>query len=182
MNTSALATKRRNTDCPAGFRKSRARLFLLRPSSSKPGLLASPGPTGGVARRRYRSPAPGGSILITSAPKSDITVAAAGPAIKLAQSITFSPSKTRSTIADPFSDHQTKRLAVAHDMAGGAARKMRPDDQGRCVGESGQHLLAGMARLSRVGICGRGPLRPRDLTGMVHKVAGDQRRLALRGN
>jgi hypothetical protein len=31
---------------------------------------------------------PGGSILITRAPKSDITVAAAGPAMKLAQSIT----------------------------------------------------------------------------------------------
>jgi hypothetical protein len=39
---------------------------------------------------------PGGSILMTSAPKSDITVAAAGPAMKLAQSMTLSPSKMRS--------------------------------------------------------------------------------------
>src|SRR6516165_8576989 len=182
MNTSAWVTNRRNTDCPAALRKSRARLFLLRPSSSKPGLLASPGPIGGVARRRYGSPIPGGSILITSAPKSDITVAAAGPAIKLAQSITFSPSNTRPAIADPLSNRQTEGAAVAHDPAGGAARKMRPDDQGRCAGEPGQHLLAGMARLFRVGIRGRGPLRPSDLTGMVHKVSGDQRRLALRGD
>src|SRR5215831_6843847 len=36
---------------------------------------------------------PGGSILVTSAPKSDSTVAAAGAAIKLAQSRTFRPSK-----------------------------------------------------------------------------------------
>src|ERR1700735_3777594 len=40
---------------------------------------------------RHGSPAPGGSILITSAPKSDMIVAAAGPAIQLAQSITFKP-------------------------------------------------------------------------------------------
>ena len=39
---------------------------------------------------------PGGSIFTTSAPKSYITVAAAGPAIKLAQSMTFNPSKMRS--------------------------------------------------------------------------------------
>src|SRR6516162_4776824 len=91
MNTSASATSRRNTACPDGARRSSARLFLLRPSSSKPGLLASPGPIGGVARRRYGSPAPGGSILITSAPKSDMIVAAAGPAIQLAQSMTLRP-------------------------------------------------------------------------------------------
>src|SRR6266436_9733932 len=100
MNTSASATRRRSTACPAGERRSSARLFLLRPSSKKPGLLLSPGPIGGVARRRYGSPAPGGSILITVAPKSDITVAAAGPAIKLAQSITFKPSKMRSVTRD----------------------------------------------------------------------------------
>jgi len=38
-------------------------------------------PAGGAPRLRYGSPAPGGSILTTSAPKSDITVAAAGPAM-----------------------------------------------------------------------------------------------------
>src|ERR1700690_2026752 len=40
---------------------------------------------------RQGSPTMGGSILITSAPKSDMIVAAAGPAIQLAQSITFRP-------------------------------------------------------------------------------------------
>jgi hypothetical protein len=43
---------------------------------------------------------PGGSIFTTAAPKSDITVAAAGPAIKLAQSMTFKPSKMRSVTRD----------------------------------------------------------------------------------
>jgi hypothetical protein len=67
----------------------------------KPGLSGRSGT--GTARRRYGSPAPGGSILTTSAPKSDITVAAAGPAMKLAQSMTFNPSKMRSVTHDPFS-------------------------------------------------------------------------------
>src|SRR5215831_18727741 len=141
MNTSASPTNRRSTDCPAGERRSSARLFLLRPSSTKPGLLLSPGPIGGVARRRYGSPAPGGSILTTSAPKSDMTVAAAGPAMKLAQSITFSPSKTRSLIRNlpAFSDSEPVRVAVGHNVASGAAGEMRADDEGRGIGEAGQH-------------------------------------------
>jgi hypothetical protein len=42
--------------------------------------------------------------LMTSAPKSDITVAAAGPAMKLAQSMTLSPSKIRSVTEFSFAD------------------------------------------------------------------------------
>ncbi len=38
------------------------------------------------------------------------------------------------------------------------------------------------ALLGRIGIRGRGPLRPGDLAGMVHEVAGDQRLLAARGD
>src|SRR6185312_12006263 len=49
-------------------------------------------------RPRHGSPAPGGSILITSAPKSDRIVAAAGPAIQLAQSITFRPENRLSVM------------------------------------------------------------------------------------
>src|SRR2546421_5928816 len=45
MKTSASPTSRRSTACPAGARRSSARLFLLRPSSANPGLLASPDPT-----------------------------------------------------------------------------------------------------------------------------------------
>src|SRR5579871_4984144 len=48
---------------------------------------------------RHGSPAPGGSILITSAPKSDMIVAAAGPATQLAQSMTFRPEKRLSVTA-----------------------------------------------------------------------------------
>ncbi|HYU12343.1 MAG TPA: hypothetical protein VEK82_07200 [Stellaceae bacterium] len=61
---------------------------------------------------------PGGSILTTSAPKSDITVAAAGPAIKLAQSITLSPSKIRSVTGHflllPLPNSQANRRLDAH--------------------------------------------------------------------
>src|SRR5438067_240650 len=94
MKTSASLNRRYSTVRPAAVRRSSARLFLFRVSNRKPGLsgfLAF-----GTARRRYGSPIPGGSILMTSAPKSDITVAAAGPAIKLAQSMILSPSKIRS--------------------------------------------------------------------------------------
>src|ERR1700730_11170725 len=168
MNTSAFATRRRSTVCPAAERRSSARLFLLRPSSTKPGLLASPGPTGGVARRRYGSPEPGGSILITSAPKSDITVAAAGPAIKLAQSITFKPSKTRLPINPPPQRHlflqrssgdQAECVAVAHDMAGGPAGEMRADDQNRVIAQAGQHQPTRALRRIGIGIRSRRPLR-----------------------
>src|SRR5207302_8928416 len=126
---------------------------------------------------------PGGSILMTSAPKSDITVAAAGPAMKLAQSITLSPSKTRSLIEPlSLSNCESVCVAVAHDPAGGAPGEVRANDQGRRPGEGGQHCLAGAACLGRIGIRGRGPLRPGDLAGMVHEVAGDQRLLAARGD
>src|SRR6185437_13129852 len=47
---------------------------------------------------RHGSPAPGGSILITSAPKSERMVAAQGPAIQLAQSMTFRPVKRESVM------------------------------------------------------------------------------------
>jgi hypothetical protein len=57
-----------------------------------------------VLRARHGSPAPGGSILITSAPKSDMIVAAAGPAIQLAQSMTFRPENRWSDIAIKVSD------------------------------------------------------------------------------
>src|SRR5207253_4458122 len=43
--------------------------------------------------------------LITSAPKSDSTVAAAGAAMKLAQSRTLSPSKMPFSISAPFPSH-----------------------------------------------------------------------------
>src|SRR5438874_6498052 len=96
---------------------------------------------------------PGGSILMTSAPKSDITVAAAGPAIKLAQSMTLSPSKMRSVThrslrivhhrgtenteisssalcalclcSELISHGEAVGVAVADDTAGGSAGEMR---------------------------------------------------------
>src|SRR5712671_312178 len=49
---------------------------------------------------RQRSP-PGGSTLMTSAPKSDKITAALGPAMKLASSTTFNPEKILSLICFP---------------------------------------------------------------------------------
>src|SRR5947207_4807235 len=145
----------------------------------KPGLSGFPGT--GTARRRYGSPAPGGSIFTTSAPKSDITVAAAGPAIKLAQSITFNPSKTRSPIIYS-SLGQAVGVAVPDDMAGGPAGEMCADDEDRIIGETGQTALACQPRLGRVAVRRRRPLRMGDLARVMHEIAGDQRLLALRGD
>src|SRR4029077_6758373 len=99
----------------------------------KPGLSGLSGT--GTALLRYGSPAPGGSILTTSAPKSDITVAAAGPAIKLAQSFTCKPTKTRSLMLSL----QAERGAVVRDAARCPTGKMRADDKDRGIGETGQH-------------------------------------------
>src|SRR6516225_4843766 len=117
---------------------------------------------------------------MTSAPKSDITVAAAGPAIKLAQSSTFRPSKTRSPIGVLRSNGQTKRVAVADDAARRSPGEVRADHQGRGFRQAGQHPLTSVPRLERIGIRGRRPLRPRNLAGMMHEIAGYQRRLSLR--
>src|SRR6266478_4812639 len=48
-------------------------------------------PPGGIFCPILHSSPPGGSILMTSAPKSERIVAALGPAMKLARSTTFSP-------------------------------------------------------------------------------------------
>src|ERR1700676_57369 len=93
MKTSASATRRYSTACPSGLERSSARLFLLRDSSIHAKLCGLAGYPGKLARWREGSPVTGGSILITSAPKSDSTVAAAGAAMKLAQSRTLRPSK-----------------------------------------------------------------------------------------
>src|SRR4051794_18984157 len=44
---------------------------------------------------------PGGSVLITSAPKAERTVGAAGPALKRAKARTFSPENTLSAAIKP---------------------------------------------------------------------------------
>src|SRR5579863_9711844 len=121
---------------------------------------------------------PGGSILMTSAPKSLITVAAAGPAIKLAQSMTLSPSKMRSAMSCPSNIHPV-RIVVPDDAAGGGAGEMRADHQYRPAREIGQHPFTGALTHLRVAIGGGAPFGVRDLTGVVHEVAGDQRLLAL---
>src|SRR6202035_1498955 len=63
----------------------------------------------------------GGSTLITSAPKSDRIVAAAGPAIKLARSTTLSPEKILFSLirppTSPFVRHheETKLVTILLD-------------------------------------------------------------------
>src|SRR6202140_4454028 len=118
---------------------------------------------------------PGGSILMPSARKSDIPVAAAGPAMKLAQSMTLSPSKIRSvTSHSPWIIHhrdtehaeglcalclcgeslngEAVRIAVAHDMSGRRAGEMGADHQHRPFRKLGQHAFPRLARLLRVAV------------------------------
>src|SRR5438067_2677458 len=51
--------------------------------------------------------------------------------------------------------------AVPHDMSGRGAREMRADHQDRPPSQLGQHPLAGLLRLLRIAVGGRGPMRPR---------------------
>src|SRR5579871_1569390 len=66
---------------------------------------------------------PGGSILITRAPKSDMMVPAAGPAMKLAQSITKRPLNSDEVMGAPpkaaWSAKLARRDAVRQASAGG---------------------------------------------------------------
>src|SRR6266516_4755130 len=94
MKTSARGTIRHSTACPSAVLRSRARPCLLRDSSIQAQLCSHLGLPGNRGRCRNGSPA-GGSILITSAPKSARIVAAAGAAMKLAQSSTVRPSNIR---------------------------------------------------------------------------------------
>ena len=75
---------------------------------------------------------------------------------------------------------EAEGCAIVHDVAGGATGEMGADHEHRGRGEAGQHPLAGVPCQGRIGIRGRGPFWPGDLTGMVHEVAGDQRFLAVR--
>src|SRR5260370_20305 len=63
-----------------------------------------------------------------AAPKSDITVAAAGPAIKLAQSMTFSPSKMRSVTNNSLQifTNEAVRIKRQRFNAEGAKGTQRP--------------------------------------------------------
>src|SRR4029453_6451404 len=73
---------------------------------------------------RQGSPAPGGSILITSAPKSDKIVAAAGPGIQLAQAMTCRPAKRLSVMV--VFPHETAYVPGIHH-ASRADTRMRGD-------------------------------------------------------
>src|SRR5690348_17641621 len=59
---------------------------------------------------------------------------------------------------------------------------MVADDEDRPRTKLAQHAKAGAARLVGVAVGGRRPVGARDLAGMVHKIAGDQRLLTLRSD
>src|SRR5258707_4438141 len=92
MNTSAHLASRSRTSCAlAAFRLS-ATPRLFRFDNWKVYGTSECG-CGGILFPLLHSSPLGGSTLMTSAPKSDRIVAAAGPAMKLASSTTFKPEK-----------------------------------------------------------------------------------------
>src|SRR5712691_11933316 len=105
----------------------------------KPGLSGLSGT--GTARRRYGSPAPGGSIFTTSAPKSDITVAAAGPAMKLAQSITFNPSKMRSVTNNSLQIFTNEAVRIKRQRFNAEGAKGTRGRRGKFFGRVAPHKL-----------------------------------------
>src|SRR5262244_2476192 len=89
-------------------------------------------------KARQGSPAPGGSILITSAPKSAKIVAAAGPAIQLAQSMTCRPAKRLSGM-----------VVFPHETTDAPGIHYAPRAHTRRRGDGSQRPEAGIVVLSR---------------------------------
>src|SRR5277367_6812289 len=92
MNTSAHLANRSRTCCALAAFRLRATPRLFRLANSK-GYGSSECGCGGILCPYLHGSPSGGSTLITSAPKSDRIVAAAGPAMKFARSTTLSPEK-----------------------------------------------------------------------------------------
>src|SRR5918997_2959983 len=94
--TSALAIRRRANSCPCSSRKFRVTDFLLRAMMGhhrvRPSLRCRP-------HSRMGSPWPGGSTLMTSAPKSARSWPQKGPASKLPISTTRTPSRGRGPVS-----------------------------------------------------------------------------------
>src|SRR5919112_3461974 len=94
--TSALAMRRRATSCPCSSLKFRVTDFLLRAMIGhqrvRPSLRCLP-------QRRMGSPLPGGSTLMTSAPKSARSWPQKGPASRLPISTTRTSSRGRGPLA-----------------------------------------------------------------------------------
>src|SRR5262245_23277120 len=110
--TSAPAVRRRSSSRPRGWRRSSTSERLLRFTVAKVGAI----PRGPAPIRRTRSPEPGASTLITSAPWSPSIMVASGPEIMLVQSITRTPASGPDT-AGLRADHSTRlrnglRLAI----------------------------------------------------------------------
>src|SRR3990172_12344810 len=74
-----------------------------------------------LTRSRYGSPARSGSTLITSAPKSPMMVAAAGPAMKLPTSRTVMPSRMR-----PAMPLGSSEPVSCGNVAASVAARLRP--------------------------------------------------------
>src|SRR5918912_3494694 len=93
--TSAPEMRRRARSCPSSSRKFRVTDFLLRAMMGhqrvRPSLRCLP-------HSRMGSPLPGGSTLMTSAPKSARSWPQKGPASKLPISTTRTPSRGRAPL------------------------------------------------------------------------------------
>src|SRR5919206_4460562 len=119
--TSAPEMRRRANACPSSSRKLRVTDFLLRAMMGhqrvRPSLRCLP-------HSRMGSPLPGGSILMTSAPKSARSWPQKGPASKLPISTTRTPSRGREPLSPSaihvlleYSYHEVASLVnvLAHD-------------------------------------------------------------------
>src|ERR687894_3033055 len=119
--TSALAIRRRANSCPCSSRKFRVTDFLLRAMMGhhrvRPSLRCRP-------HSRMGSPWPGGSTLMTSAPKSARSWPQNGPARKLPISTTRTSSRGRRplptsgihvTVDGPYDEVASLVDVLAHD-------------------------------------------------------------------
>ena len=123
--TSALRARRWMASRPRGLRMSRATLRLLRLRLQKMALS----PLTCFMCTRERSPAPGRSILTTSAPKSPSTCVAHGPISICVKSRTVTPSSGCTLLIDRTTGTVASRGTRSHLQL--IARDQRPGHRRR---------------------------------------------------
>jgi hypothetical protein len=135
ISTSASLASRLTMSCASGVRKSRARLRLFRDCTCHQTEV----PSLSIRQTRSGSPAPGGSILITSAPKSARVLAANGPAISWPSSMTFRPDKADAGIGGAFAAGPPCADRCSGGVSGFIVRQCRPDAM---ISSIGRHQVA----------------------------------------
>src|SRR5688572_15867673 len=156
-NTSLVFASSRHVACPSAVWRSMAteRLLRLKPSSVGPASPANGGP-----QKRVSSPAPGISILMTSAPRSPRIIVQSGPASARVASSTRMPARAPPAMSTMPYEEYRQHLVRLQDAKVDVRRRI-DRDRTRVRDEAGEeiHTFLQLDHSNRVG---NGRLERRD--------------------